>query len=108
MALPVVWPSIQLGALRCSLRPRLLVFLVSECTQVRAANEYTDLYYISFPKDRCIPKALVAITLSLETLQLVLSTRDGFINLASGWGNMQALDAVGWQWFSLPILMVIR
>lgn len=67
-----------------------------------------DLYYISFPKDRALPKTLVAVTLSLETVQLVLSTRDAFVNLASGWGNMEALDDVGWQWFSLPILMAVR
>lgn len=30
------------------------------------------------------------------------------MNLAGGWGNMQALDDVGYQWFSLPILMMIR
>ncbi len=50
----------------------------------------------------------MAVTLSLETVQLVLSTRDAFVNLASGWGNMEALDDVGWQWFSLPILMAVR
>ena len=50
----------------------------------------------------------MAVTLTLETLQLVLSTRDAFINLASGWGNVDALDDVGWQWFSLPIIMVVR
>ncbi|KAJ3479639.1 hypothetical protein NLI96_g8912 [Meripilus lineatus] len=65
------------------------------------------LYYISFPKDRRLPKSLVWITLLLETLQLILSTRDAWMNLASGWGNMQALDNVGWQWFSLPILIVL-
>ncbi|KAJ3482695.1 hypothetical protein NLI96_g6805 [Meripilus lineatus] len=66
------------------------------------------LYYVSFPKDRRLPKVLVWVTLLLETLQLVLSTRDAWMNLASGWGDMRALDNVGWQWFSLPILMVLR
>lgn len=43
-------------------------------------------------------------TYMIETLQTVLATRDAFRNFGTGWGNMLELDAVGWLWFSVPIL----
>ncbi|CAL1710561.1 unnamed protein product [Somion occarium] len=62
------------------------------------------IYYLAFPNDRPIPKTLVAFTYAIELLQTVLSTRDAFRNFGSGWGNMIELDAVGWLWFSVPVL----
>ena len=64
----------------------------------------TDVYYIAFPKDKPLPKAIVAVCYILEVLQTTLSTRDAFRNFATGWGNMIDLDAVGWLWFSVPVL----
>ena len=63
-----------------------------------------DVYYLAFPNDRLVPKALVAFTYTMELLQTVLSTRDAFRNFGTGWGNMIELDAVGWLWFSVPFL----
>ncbi|KAI0077527.1 hypothetical protein K474DRAFT_1707275 [Panus rudis PR-1116 ss-1] len=62
------------------------------------------IYYLAFPNDRPIPKTLVAFTYTIEVLQTVLSTRDAFRNFGTGWGNMIELDAVGWLWFSVPVL----
>ncbi|KAH8079086.1 hypothetical protein BXZ70DRAFT_1051023 [Cristinia sonorae] len=62
------------------------------------------LYYIAFPSDRPSSKHLVLFTFILETLQTILSTRDAFRNFGSGWGDMRDLDAVGWLWFSVPVL----
>lgn len=64
----------------------------------------TDMYYIAFPKDKALPKAIVSTTYILEILQVVLSTRDAFRNFGTGWGDMPDLDAVGWLWFSVPVL----
>lgn len=46
----------------------------------------------------------MAFTYIIELLQTVLSTRDAFRNFGTGWGNMIELDAVGWLWFSVPVL----
>ncbi|KAI0799571.1 hypothetical protein BC629DRAFT_1591758 [Irpex lacteus] len=62
------------------------------------------VYYISFPKDKLLPKVIVTICYILELLQTVLSTRDAFRNFGTGWGNMEDLDTVGWLWFSVPLL----
>ncbi|KAJ3486712.1 hypothetical protein NLI96_g4049 [Meripilus lineatus] len=59
------------------------------------------IYYLSFPRDRLLPKLIVATTYTLEVLQLVLATRDAFRNYGRAWGNMIELDKVGWQWFSV-------
>ena len=62
------------------------------------------MYYIAFPKDKRLPKAIVATVYTLETLQIILSTRDAFRNFGTGWGSMSELDSVGWLWFSVPVL----
>ncbi|KAH8079065.1 hypothetical protein BXZ70DRAFT_651321 [Cristinia sonorae] len=62
------------------------------------------IYYLAFPKDRTLSKSIVAFTYTIELLQTVLSTRDAFRNFGTGWGNMIELDAVGWLWFSVPVL----
>ncbi|KAI0689383.1 hypothetical protein BC835DRAFT_1439531 [Cytidiella melzeri] len=62
------------------------------------------VYYLSFPKDKTLPKAIVTTCYILELLQTVLSTRDAFRNFATGWGNMEDLDRVGWLWFSVPVM----
>ncbi|KAH8079095.1 hypothetical protein BXZ70DRAFT_1012681 [Cristinia sonorae] len=62
------------------------------------------IYYLAFPKDRPLSKSIVWFTFTIEVLQTVLSTRDAFRNFGSGWGNMAELDAVGWLWFSVPVL----
>ncbi|KAF8995093.1 hypothetical protein BDQ17DRAFT_1430595 [Cyathus striatus] len=62
------------------------------------------IYYLSFPNDRMLPKVLVSVVIVIETLQTILSTRDAFRNFGTGWGNLADLDAVGWLWFSVPVL----
>ncbi|THH31585.1 hypothetical protein EUX98_g2623 [Antrodiella citrinella] len=62
------------------------------------------IYYLSFPNDRRLSKGIVLFTYIIEVLQTVLATRDAFRNFATGWGNMIELNAVGWLWFSVPVL----
>ncbi|KAJ8487632.1 hypothetical protein ONZ45_g14255 [Pleurotus djamor] len=64
----------------------------------------TYIYYLAFPHDRWLPKAIVGSAFIIELLQTVLATRDAFRNFGSGWGDMNALEEVGWLWFSVPVL----
>jgi hypothetical protein len=54
-----------------------------------------------------LPKCLVGGIVILEILQNCLAARDAFRNFGTGWGNMYELDAVGWLWFSVPVLSSI-
>lgn len=54
-----------------------------------------------------MPKAVVVTVALLETIQLVLATRDAFRVFGSGWGNLSQWDVIGWQWFSVPAFVVI-
>lgn len=63
-----------------------------------------DFYYISFPHDRVVPKAIVTFTFLVEIIQLVVYTREGFNKLSSGWGDLDSLDIVGGQWFSVVFM----
>jgi len=62
------------------------------------------IYYLAFPKDRWFSKGIVTFAYTVELLQTVLATRDAFRNFGTGWGDMRELDAVGWLWFSVPVL----
>ena len=65
---------------------------------------FSDVYYLGFPNDRSIPKAIVGVVFILELLQTVLATKDGFDYFGAGWGNMLALDKVGLLWISIPVM----
>ncbi|KAI0337684.1 hypothetical protein BDW22DRAFT_856452 [Trametopsis cervina] len=69
-----------------------------------ALTVQTYLYYVSFPKDKLLPKLIVTTCYTLEVLQTTLSTRDAFRNFGTGWGSMAELDTVGWLWFSVPVM----
>ena len=84
---------------------------VSDSTFYMVARTHlplSDVYYLGFPKDRLIPKAIVGVVFILELLQTVLATKDGFDYFGAGWGNMLALDQVGLFWMSVPVLTGIR
>lgn len=77
--------------------------------QTPSSNAYhlrspLDLYYISFPRDKLLPKAIVTTTYVLEVLQVCMSVSDGFRNFGTGWGDMVDLNTVGLLWFSVPVL----
>lgn len=94
-----------MGPFRRVDRPSLYVpLLPSLFSHHQHTHTPTDVYYLAFPKDKPLPKAIVATCFVLEILQTTLSTRDAFRNFGTGWGNMIDLDAVGWLWFSVPVL----
>ena len=67
----------------------------------------TDLYHISFPKDSCKLKAIVGSAYFLEVFQVISISYEAFRVYAKGWGDFDAFDAVGFDWFSAPILIAI-
>ena len=98
----VPWPYLQLGSVRRVDGTDLSASAFLPAFPVLIAH--LDIYYLAFPKDRHLPKYLVAFVYVLELAQTVLSTRDSFRNFGTGWGNMEDLDTVGWLWFSVPVL----
>ena len=51
-----------------------------------------DNYYLSFPSDPIIRKALVCLIWTLETLHLVLVTQDIYRIFINGFGNYMVSD----------------
>ncbi|KAJ7932659.1 hypothetical protein B0H13DRAFT_2307341 [Mycena leptocephala] len=62
------------------------------------------IYFAVFPNDRTWWKLLVVFILFLEVVETVASIRDMIHIFGAGWGNMDALDNVGWAWFSVPVM----
>jgi hypothetical protein len=46
----------------------------------------------------------VGFVVIAEILQTLGDTRDAARIFGEGWGNLQALELVGWAWFSVPIM----
>lgn len=65
------------------------------------------LYYLAFPNDRMLFKALVLAVYVVEGLQTVLSMVDWWKYFGPGWGNLLAFDTIGLLWFSGPVMTVI-
>lgn len=65
------------------------------------------IFYVSFPRDPWLHKAIVGFVYLLEILQISLAARDAFRDYGSGWGDINGLGEVGWMWFSVPIMSAI-
>lgn len=65
---------------------------------------HIDMYFAVFPKDRTWWKILVVGIVLLEIVETLSSARDMFHVFGNGWGDMGALDAVGWAWLSVPVV----
>lgn len=64
----------------------------------------SDLYYLNFPKDSWRLKTLVYGLFIWDILQTALYTSTVFASLASGWGNVAALEGLGLIWFDIPFM----
>ncbi|KAJ7889409.1 hypothetical protein B0H13DRAFT_2341530 [Mycena leptocephala] len=62
------------------------------------------LYFLAFPRDKLSFKLIVGFVVIAEILQTLGDTRDAARIFGEGWGNLQALELVGWAWFSVPIM----
>lgn len=69
---------------------------------VLATQLYT--YHQAGFRDTRLIKFIVYGLFVVETLQLVMATRDSFHTLALGWGNVPDLLNVWFSWFDLPFL----
>ncbi|KAF9444812.1 hypothetical protein P691DRAFT_834442 [Macrolepiota fuliginosa MF-IS2] len=62
------------------------------------------IYFLAFPNDRVINKALVTIVFLLETLQAILVARDMFEAFARGFGDPDAITGLHFSGLSAPII----
>ncbi|KAJ7118965.1 hypothetical protein C8R44DRAFT_789757 [Mycena epipterygia] len=62
------------------------------------------IYFSAFPDDRNLAKLLVVAVFVLELVESVGNVRDMIHIFGTGWGDMAALDDVGWAWFSVPVM----
>ncbi|KAK7049823.1 hypothetical protein VNI00_005253 [Paramarasmius palmivorus] len=62
------------------------------------------LYYQAFPFDPKLLKAIVYLMYTLETIQIVLITYDGWDVFATHYGNLANFDDIHHIWFTGPVL----
>jgi len=62
------------------------------------------MYYLAFPKDTPVAKALVSLLYAVETTQTILIIHDAFATYAKGFMNLEALNNVGLNWLSVPVM----
>ncbi|KAH8088911.1 hypothetical protein BXZ70DRAFT_499155 [Cristinia sonorae] len=65
------------------------------------------IYYIAFPKDRQASKAIVAVIITLETIQVGFLTYDAYRGFGRGWGDVGELNNVGLLWFGVTLMVGI-
>ncbi|KAJ6484668.1 hypothetical protein C8R45DRAFT_775309, partial [Mycena sanguinolenta] len=65
------------------------------------------LYYEAFPNDRLFIKCLVYGVYSIQLVQIVLSTVDGWRMFGSGYGDLSALTQIGFAWFTVPFISAL-
>ncbi|KAG7449954.1 uncharacterized protein BT62DRAFT_928731 [Guyanagaster necrorhizus] len=61
------------------------------------------LYYLAFPKDRQSTKCLVYGIYIVEFVQTTLVTHDAFATFGYGFGDMEALTDMHFNWLTVPI-----
>ncbi|KAJ6606192.1 hypothetical protein DFH09DRAFT_1299468 [Mycena vulgaris] len=62
------------------------------------------IYFSAFPKDPALSKYIVVTVVVLEVVETLSSAHDMIHTFGTGWGSMEALDDVGWAWFSVPVM----
>ncbi|SJK98214.1 uncharacterized protein ARMOST_01475 [Armillaria ostoyae] len=62
------------------------------------------LYYLAFPKDRKITKCLVYGIYIVEFVQTILFTHDAFAMFGYGFGDIEALTRMNFNWLTIPIM----
>ena len=63
-----------------------------------------DLYYQAFPKDRKSTKHLVYGLYVVELIQTILVTYDAFAIFGYGFGDLEALTKIHFNWLVVPIM----
>lgn len=63
----------------------------------------SDMYYLSFPKDRWTTKFLVYSVFLIDTAQTIIVTNDAFNTYAEHYGQLDALTAIQNEWLAVPV-----
>ncbi|KAK0212248.1 hypothetical protein DFS33DRAFT_1482182 [Desarmillaria ectypa] len=62
------------------------------------------LYYLAFPNDRQFTKCLVYAIYIVEVVQTILVAHDTFATFGYGFGDMDALIGMHFDWLTVPIM----
>ncbi|KAK0459364.1 uncharacterized protein EV420DRAFT_1642328 [Desarmillaria tabescens] len=62
------------------------------------------LFYLAFPKDRQFTKCLVYGIYTVEFVQTMLVTHDAFAMFGYGFGDIEALTDMHFDWLTVPIM----
>ncbi|KAK0468812.1 hypothetical protein IW261DRAFT_1677299 [Armillaria novae-zelandiae] len=65
------------------------------------------LYYLAFPKDKKFTKYLVYGIYIIEFVQTVLFTHDAFAEFGYGFGDIEALTAMDFNWLTVSIMSAV-
>ncbi|KAK0494013.1 hypothetical protein EDD18DRAFT_1402957, partial [Armillaria luteobubalina] len=65
------------------------------------------LYYLAFPKDRKFTKHLVYGIYIIEFVQTMLFTHDAFAVFGYGFGDIEALTRMHFNWLTIPIMSAV-
>ncbi|KAK0468790.1 hypothetical protein IW261DRAFT_1573396 [Armillaria novae-zelandiae] len=65
------------------------------------------LYYLAFPKDKKFAKYLVYGIYIVEFVQTVLFTHDAFAEFGYGFGDIEALTAMNFNWLTVSIMSAV-
>ncbi|KAK0226535.1 hypothetical protein IW262DRAFT_1457764 [Armillaria fumosa] len=65
------------------------------------------LYYLAFPKDRQVVKSLVYGIYIVEMVQTILVAHDAFAVFGYGFGDLETLTAIHFNWLILSIMIAI-
>ncbi|KAK0212264.1 hypothetical protein DFS33DRAFT_1376778 [Desarmillaria ectypa] len=65
------------------------------------------LYYLAFPNDRQFTKCLVYGIYVVEVVQTILVTHDAFATFGYGFGDMEALLGMHFDWLTVPVMSAV-
>ncbi|KAK0493076.1 hypothetical protein EDD18DRAFT_1464990 [Armillaria luteobubalina] len=65
------------------------------------------LYYLAFPNDRKFTKCLVYGVYVIEFVQTMIFTHDAFATFGYGFGDIEALTGMYFNWFTVPIMSAV-
>ncbi|KAK0454288.1 hypothetical protein EV421DRAFT_1896218 [Armillaria borealis] len=65
------------------------------------------LYYLAFPMDRKFTKCLVYGIYIVEFVQTMIFTHDAFATFGYGFGDVEALTGMYFNWFTVPIMSAV-
>ncbi len=84
------------------------------CTSLRVilrhvvSNKFlSDLYYLAFPNGRRFTKCLVYGIYIIEFVQTMLIARDTFVTFGYGFGDVEALTRMNYNWLTVPIMSAV-